>query len=205
MNLTEDDRRGLVRKLRRSSTDAEKRLWGRLRNRQLCGLKFKRQVPVCGFCADFFCEDAKLIVEVDGGQHAVRTKKDAERTKVLESAGFQVLRFWNNDVLPNIEGVLQEIANIAGVAPHPVPLPQGEGTTLQRPCPELPLPWGEGWGEGAGMALILAGLLGVFICLTGAWFITSPFGAVQAFGIDPSHLADIALAPGSAFAIWRLA
>jgi very-short-patch-repair endonuclease len=80
---------------------------------------------------DFLCENARLIVEVDGGQHAVRSNEDAERTKTLESAGFQVLRFWNNDVMSNVGGVLHEIANMAGVTPHPVPLPLGEGTALR--------------------------------------------------------------------------
>jgi very-short-patch-repair endonuclease len=122
-----------ARELRGSSTDAERLLWARLRNRQIEGLKFRRQVPLLGFYADFYCESANLVVELDGGQHAVRTDRDQNRTDVLRAAGIQVLRFWNNDVLGNIEGVLAEIvAIIKGATPHPVPLPQGEGTLAQR-------------------------------------------------------------------------
>jgi very-short-patch-repair endonuclease len=118
-----------ARQLRRSSTDAERKLWGRLRNRQLEGLKFRRQVPLFGFYADFFCESANLIIELDGGQHASQAERDANRTKTLQEAGMIVVRFWNNDVMDNIEGVLGEIVRIAKVAsPHPVPLPMGEGT-----------------------------------------------------------------------------
>jgi len=124
---------GRARELRSASTDAERKLWSRMRNGQIAGLKFRRQAPLFEFYADFFCESVKLVVELDGGQHSVRTKEDADRTKILESAGFQVLRFWNNEVMANIEGVLTEIATVAGVAtPHPVPLPMGEGTPVRR-------------------------------------------------------------------------
>ena len=147
MNLTADDKLDLARKLRRSSTDAENKLWAHVRSsRQLYGLKFKRQVPVCGFIANFLCDSAKLIVEVDGGQHAPNAEQDLDRTKVLESAGFQV-RFRNNDVMSNIEGVLSEIANTTGVVPpHPSPLPTGEG--VRTVTASSPLPRGEGQGEG---------------------------------------------------------
>ena len=90
-------------------TDAERILWFRLRGRRLAGWKFKRQVPIDRFIVDFVCADAKLIVELDGGQHAVRTRQDEERTRTLEAMGYLVLRFWNNDVLGNIEGVLVTI------------------------------------------------------------------------------------------------
>ncbi|MEX0852035.1 MAG: DUF559 domain-containing protein, partial [Bauldia sp.] len=89
--------------------DAERRLWQRLRNRQL-GVKFRRQMPIDRFIADFGCEEARLVIELDGGQHALAVSKDRERTAVLSSAGYLVLRFWNNDVLSNIEGVVDEIA-----------------------------------------------------------------------------------------------
>jgi very-short-patch-repair endonuclease len=120
---------GRARELRGKSTDAERKLWRRLRNRQLEGLKFRRQVPLLGFYADFYCESANLVVELDGGQHAAQTEGDAMRTKVLQDAGILVLRFWNNEVLENLEGVLVEIIRITKAAsPHPVPLPLGEGT-----------------------------------------------------------------------------
>jgi UDP-N-acetyl-alpha-D-muramoyl-L-alanyl-L-glutamate epimerase len=120
-----------ARKLRRDQTDAEKKLWSRLRNRNLDGLKFKRQVVIEGFVVDFACWDARIIVEADGGQHNEQIAMDDERTKVLESAGFIVLRFWNNEVLSNIDGVL-EVTLAAVVSarrnPSPQPSPQGRGS-----------------------------------------------------------------------------
>jgi very-short-patch-repair endonuclease len=117
----------IARRLRRDSTDAERALWLRIRDRRLEGLKFKRQVPAAGYIVDFLCADAHLIIELDGSQHAVRAAADARRTQVLEAAGYLVLRFWNNDVLGNMDGVLEEIvATLRPVAPHPSPLPNGE-------------------------------------------------------------------------------
>ena len=104
-----------ARSLRRNATDAEALLWSRLRNRQLYGAKFRRQVPLDRFIADFLCFDARLIVEVDGGQHSIET--DAARTAFLEAAGFRVIRFWNHEVLGNLNGVLETIA--AHLPPHP--------------------------------------------------------------------------------------
>src|SRR5712692_5383615 len=92
----------LARKLRRTPTDAEIRLWSRLRGKQLAGFRFRRQHPLGPFVVDFFCAEAKLIVEVDGGQHA----DDGEaRTRWLQARGYRVIRFWNNKVLANTEGV----------------------------------------------------------------------------------------------------
>ena len=117
----------IAKRLRRNSTDAERVLWLRIRDRRLNGWKFKRQVPVAGYVVDFLCADEHLIIEVDGGQHAVRATADARRTEVLEAAGYLVLRFWNNDVLGNINGVLEEIvATLRPEPPHPIPLPLGE-------------------------------------------------------------------------------
>ena len=90
--------------MRANSTKAENVLWQALRNRQLQGLKFKRQVPLDGYIIDFACFEAKLIVEVDGSQHA-ESERDAARDRHFEAAGFRVLRFWNDDVLENIDGV----------------------------------------------------------------------------------------------------
>jgi very-short-patch-repair endonuclease len=119
-----------ARRLRRHQTDAERILWFRLRGRRLAGWKFKRQVPIDRFIVDFICADAKLIVELDGGQHADRTRQDEERTRTLEAMGYLVLRFWNNDVMRNLEGVLEEILNTLSQRspepPHPTPLPCGE-------------------------------------------------------------------------------
>jgi very-short-patch-repair endonuclease len=98
-----------ARALRKLQTDAEAVLWSRLRNRQLAGRKFRRQVPLLGYVADFASFDAKVIIELDGGQHAEQTEADERRTRALEAVGFLVLRFWNGDVLANLEGVLETI------------------------------------------------------------------------------------------------
>jgi len=116
-----------ARRLRRDQTDAERKLWFRLRDRRLNGLKFRRQMPLKSYVVDFCCESARLIVELDGGQHALRSDEDVKRTADLESFGYVVLRFWNNDVLSNIDGVLESIVATAIHEPlHPNPLPTGE-------------------------------------------------------------------------------
>jgi very-short-patch-repair endonuclease len=99
----------IARRLRRDRTEAESKLWRHLRNRQLEGAKFRFQSPVGHYVADFLCKDAKLIIELDGGQHGIEIERDAARTRMLEAAGYRVMRFWNNDVLANTEGVLAEI------------------------------------------------------------------------------------------------
>ncbi len=98
-----------ARTLRKNMTDAEKRLWQRLNRRQLCGVRFRRQAPIGNYIADFVCFECALIVELDGGQHADQTLYDERRTHWLESQGFCVLRFWNNEVLENTAGVLEVI------------------------------------------------------------------------------------------------
>ena len=119
-----------ARRLRQHQTDAERILWFRLRGRRLADWKFKRQVPIDRFIVDFVCADAKLIIELDGSQHADRTRQDEERTRTLEAMGYLVLRFWNNDVMSNLDGVLEEILNTLNQQslepPHPTPLPCGE-------------------------------------------------------------------------------
>jgi very-short-patch-repair endonuclease len=118
---------GTAKRLRRDQTDAERTLWFRLRDRRLNGLKFRRQMPIKSYVVDFCCESARLIVELDGGQHAERSAEDAKRTADLEAYGFLVLRFWNNDVFSNLDGVLETIAATASQEPpHPNPLPNGE-------------------------------------------------------------------------------
>lgn len=108
------------RTLRRKLTDAELRLWSCLRDRRMRGFKFRRQHPFGKFVLDFVCLEAKLIVEVDGGQH-VESVKDKVRTKILNDAGFEVLRFWNNDVLTNLDAVKEAIYNALNLrtGPHP--------------------------------------------------------------------------------------
>jgi very-short-patch-repair endonuclease len=123
-----------ARRLRTNQTDAERILWLRLRDRRLNGLKFRRQVPIDRYVVDFFCADAHLVIELDGGQHA--TADETNRTKILEAMGYLLLRFWNNDVLENIEGVLEEILNALDRSdpPHPTPLPSGERENKRRGC-----------------------------------------------------------------------
>jgi len=116
-----------ARDLRKKLTEAERVLWRHLRDRQLGGWKFRRQHPVAPFIVDFVCLEKKLIVEVDGGQHAEKMVQDAGRTEHLSKSGYQVVRFWNNEVLQETAGVLQVILSrlSVDVPPHPDPLPQG--------------------------------------------------------------------------------
>ena len=100
----------LARSLRRNQTDAEQRLWHKLRSRQIHYFKFRRQFSLPPYIADFCCEEAKLIVELDGGQHAETEDADYKRTAFFERSGYKVIRFWNNDVMSNIDGVLEVIA-----------------------------------------------------------------------------------------------
>ena len=97
-----------ARKLRRDMTDAERKLWSILRGRQLEGYRFRRQEPIDQYIVDFICFEARLIIEVDGGQH-FESEADRKRDAHLEWRGFRVLRFWNNDVLSNPDGVFQII------------------------------------------------------------------------------------------------
>ena len=136
-----------ARRLRANPTEVEKRLWLRLRDRGLLGLKFRRQVPLGPFVADFVCANHGIIVELDGGQHSAIDVADRRRTAWLESRGWRVIRFWNNEVNENIDGVLQMIASACGTDvdhPHPDPLPGGEGEVRS------PLPEGEGEGKSGG-------------------------------------------------------
>lgn len=96
------------RDLRNEPTNAEKYLWQHLKSHQLNNLKFRRQVPIDNYIVDFLCFEKRLIIELDGGQHS--SEQDASRTAYLESKGFLVIRFWNNEVLQNIEGVLEVIS-----------------------------------------------------------------------------------------------
>jgi very-short-patch-repair endonuclease len=97
-----------ARRLRRDATDAERRLWSALRDRRLSGYRFRRQFPIGRFIVDFACTKHRLIVEADGSQHA-DSESDRERTAWLEEQGWRVLRFWNNDILTNTEGVVETV------------------------------------------------------------------------------------------------
>jgi very-short-patch-repair endonuclease len=107
-----------ARTLRQNSTDAERKLWSKLRDRQLLGFKFVRQQPIGPYIADFACREADLVVELDGGQHS-ESESDVLRTGKLGEHGYQVIRFWNSDILTNLEGTLQTLAEHLGKAPSP--------------------------------------------------------------------------------------
>ncbi len=112
--------------LRINQTTVESRLWRHLRSRRLQGWKFRRQHILQGYIVDFVCLERKLVIELDGGQHADQEAYDTHRTRVLEKDGFKVIRCWNNDVLNNLERVLETILNDPSPAAPRRPLPQGE-------------------------------------------------------------------------------
>jgi very-short-patch-repair endonuclease len=105
-----------ARRLRRDMTEAEKKLWRRIRDQQIGGHKFRKQMPIGPYVADFCCLAQHLIVEVDGGQHAEPSEAELRRNRFLAAEGYRIVRFWNNDVLGNIEGVLWKIAEALRVA-----------------------------------------------------------------------------------------
>ncbi|MGB3865695.1 MAG: DUF559 domain-containing protein [Xanthobacteraceae bacterium] len=123
-----------ARNLRQNPTDAERKLWRRLRALP-CAAHFRRQATIGPYFADFACHTNRLVIEVDGGQHA-GSAVDATRTADLEARGYRVLRFWNNDVLGNIDGVLEVIIDALRVSPPtPAPSPpqeRGEGKCMER-------------------------------------------------------------------------
>jgi len=141
-----------AKQLRSNSTDVERVLWRLLRAHRLADFKFRRQVPIGPYIADFVCFEHRLVVELDGGQHADALEQDAGRDAWLGDQGFRVLRFWNNEVLDNLDGVLTKI--LEELSPSPQPLShEGRGAVIQQ-APAItalaPSPlMGEGWGEGA--------------------------------------------------------
>jgi very-short-patch-repair endonuclease len=117
-----------ARTLRRNMTEAERRLWQILRLNQIRGHRFRRQVPLGRYIADFVCHEARLIVEIDGGQHDHLSPREAERTLFLQSEGYRILRFWNNEVLGNLDGVHEVIVGELGAVTPTQTLPhQGGG------------------------------------------------------------------------------
>ena len=109
--------------MRRNETDAERKIWSRLRNKQVDGLKFYRQYSIGSYVLDFFCPMRRLAIEIDGGQHNEDGERvhDAKRTDYLAQQGIQVIRFWNNDVMMNIDGALETI--LIAITPSNSPLP----------------------------------------------------------------------------------
>jgi len=101
----------IARRLRKNATDAERILWGKLRNKQLTGVKFRRQQPIGGYIVDFVTFERKVVVELDGGHHKAQRQreKDEARNLWLRRQGYEVIRFWDNEVFENLEGVLETI------------------------------------------------------------------------------------------------
>jgi len=149
-----------ARKLRKSSTDAERRLWYRLRGARLDGCKFRRQHPIGPFVADFACIERRLVVELDGGQHIELARRDAARSEYLRLRGWRVVRFWDNETLDDTDAVVECILESLVEPLHPDPLPamRGEwdgmaGSAVEPPHPD-PLPAMRGEGDGtAGSAV----------------------------------------------------
>jgi very-short-patch-repair endonuclease len=152
--------RSNARALSKNSTDAERILWSELRDHRLNGASFRRQVPIANYIADFVCHAAKLVIELDGGQHFSDGQEtaDAKRSAIIETRGFRVLRFSNHDVMTNRAGVLETIATAVAERAPTLALPRkrergqtdvgaSSSPSIQRGEPPLPLA-GEGWGGG---------------------------------------------------------
>ena len=114
--------------MRLAPAEAERQLWWHLRYRlTVPGSHFRRQVRLGPYIVDFVCHALRIAIEIDGGQHAEQVERDARRTRFLEAHGYRVLRFWNNEVLANIDGVLELINGAIRATPTPTPLHKGEG------------------------------------------------------------------------------
>lgn len=116
------------RELRTNATEAERRLWPHLSGRKLRGVRFNRQFPIGQFICDFVSRERRLVVEIDGGQHAFSTEYDARRTAFLNAQGYTVVRFWNSEVLDNLDGVLEVIGRTLDNMPSPNPSRKREGS-----------------------------------------------------------------------------
>ena len=121
-----------ARELRSNQTDVEAKLWRRLRDRQVFGVKFRRQHPIGPYIVDFCCPDRDLVVVLDGGQHVEQASADQARTRFLESEGYRVVRFWNHEVLSQADAILAEIARLLS-NPHPALSLKGRGLKKMTP------------------------------------------------------------------------
>ena len=133
-----DGAHGRSRSLRQNMTEAERRVWQILRSRQIEDYRFRRQVPIGRYIADFECHEAPLIVEIDGGQHDRSSPREAERSGFLQNEGYSVLRFWNNEVLENLDGVHQTIADAVGRITPTQTLPHHGGGLLSNNSQQKP-------------------------------------------------------------------
>jgi very-short-patch-repair endonuclease len=140
-----------ARELRREMTPTEKRLWSHLRGRRFAGFKFRRQTPISGYIADFYCTAARLILELDGESHVGKEPRDEKRREATEAKGFKVLRIWDTHIYDDLDAVLELIwreceARGGSRPPHPQPLsPEGRGEQEKQPLtPDPSPPRGEG-------------------------------------------------------------
>jgi very-short-patch-repair endonuclease len=115
------EQRTFARQLRANPTDAERRLWSAISARKVAGVRFNRQVSIGPFVCDFVARGPRIVLEVDGGQHDVQAEADRDRTRFLEEQGFRVLRFWNHDVLGNLDGVIARLEQALCDLPSPNP------------------------------------------------------------------------------------
>ena len=115
----------IAKVLRKNFTDTERLLWEYLRAKQMEGYKFRRQEPIGSYIVDFVCQEKRIMIEVDGGQHSTESEKDKGRGEWLKGQGYKVLRFWNNEVVANIEGVLEVIRDCLNHPPLSPPLKGG--------------------------------------------------------------------------------
>jgi very-short-patch-repair endonuclease len=115
-----------ARVLRQQASEAENALWKQLRGRRLSGFKFRRQVVIENYIVDFVCLEAWLVIEADGGQHMEQKKYDERRSRFLESKGFKLLRFWNHEILAELNSVLEQVELVLNNPPSPQPSPQGK-------------------------------------------------------------------------------
>jgi very-short-patch-repair endonuclease len=139
MSSRKDTRTPVARRLRREATDAERKLWQYLRHLPLAGVHFRRQVPFGPYFADLACHTTRVVIELDGGHHGygVQAESDRVRDLYLVTQGYRVLRFWNNDVMTNIDGVLSMIADAVARLEPPTPDPSpplrgGRGVAARR-------------------------------------------------------------------------
>ena len=129
------ERTHFARHLRREQSDVEALMWTQLRARRFCNLKFRRQVPVSRYTADFLCESEKLIVEIDGWQHTEQAKADEARSRVLESYGYRIVRFWSDDVRYRLSDVLEELKAHVGDSIRFTDRHDGEGIHFPSSAP----------------------------------------------------------------------
>jgi very-short-patch-repair endonuclease len=121
------------RDLRNNATEAERKLRQQLSARKVRGVRFNRQYPIGQFIADFVSRERRLVIEIDGGQHATNREYDARRTRFLNAQGYRVIRFWNSEVLDNVEGVIEVIGQTLDNMPSPNPSRRREGSLWTRP------------------------------------------------------------------------